>query len=389
MDEVNVDGRERRVLTDKSGSGSADDEGSGSSSSGGGGLIDVNNIAKYAFAERVFKLDDCTSADQIDSGDVCYTMHRGNGICTSACNTEACAYDSGDCKCSYTSDCPSGQICNSDQSHAEFVADGNINVGKCKVDADWESCAETMCRTDDDCDRASSSCGAGFVCGGSSCVRDCNEWCKDTFGTEWESDQGAKADTADGCYSCNLAPSTAHHKWIVVGCVLGSVLIVLIPGIITIVCCKGAPVSGMVSPGLPVDFEAKEFTEENAEGRDTTVKERRDTNPNIAETNIDRFPQAAPAQQQQNRPHFVPSQSVGRPGAAPPQRVTGMPVQRPPMGSRPPQQVQRLAMGARPPQQQAQRPKMVPAPPRPGAFAMPPQQQQQDAVSNASSSSSV
>lgn len=352
---------------------------------GSGGFPDPNSdaasIAKYAFAERVLAIDSCTP---VSASDVCYTLHRGNGICTNACNTEACNFDDGDCKCSWTSDCPSGQSC---------------LVGDCKPDDKWESCAETRCRTDDECDRGTSSCGAGFRCEGSTCSYNCDEWCGDSFGMGWVSDGGSAPNGYGECNGCmQLDGRSEYRTWIMIGCIVGAIVIVLVPGAIIFavgkrwprVCagpwCSGGGRNGMVSPApeLPINGG-------KAQGTNPAAAKRRDTNPGVAETvpgttslNAIDTVVAPPArivtsgvQGHAQRPEAA---SVARPSMA--ARPSIVPSQQANNRVLPPQQRQGVV---RPTQQTAQMASF--AQPRPGGgFQQPPVQQLDD---DASSSSSV
>lgn len=237
---------------------------------------DAASIATYAFADRTLVPDSCTKTGI--NAETCYTLHRGNGICTSACNTEACGFDDGDCKCSWNSDCPAGHTC---------------HVGDCALDKEWESCAETRCHTDDQCDRArkfsaddwgSSSCGIGFKCEGSTCSYNCDAWCGDTFGEGWVSDGGSGATGVEECSGCKLEDANKHRTWIIAGCMLAGLVIVLIPG--AIIFAVGHQYPGICSApwggaGSGHGRGVVSPAPEKLETGDAADAERRDTNPQL------------------------------------------------------------------------------------------------------------
>jgi len=239
---------------------------------------DTASIAAYAFADRNYQIDPCSkSLNHSVLGpaeeNVCYVHQRGNGICTVGCNTEACKYDSGDCKCTWTSDCPAHQSC---------------QVGDCVTDLKWESCIETRCTTDADCSRGSSACGIGFGCAGSTCGHNCDAWCRDSFGESWISNGVSEGGEQCGC---KLVDGVSDNRtYILLGCLLAGIVIVLVPGLIMLVVSRKRPTccaapwadgrqekvhvrSSVVSPAAPED--------------DVEKAERKDTNPNLAQNLVD------------------------------------------------------------------------------------------------------
>lgn len=243
---------------------------------------DTASIAAYAFADRNYQIDPCSKSVTPSvlgpaEENVCYVHQRGNGICTVGCNTEACKYDSGDCKCTWTSDCPAHQSC---------------QVGDCVTDLKWKSCIETRCTTDADCSRGSSACGMGFGCAGSTCGHNCDAWCRDYFGESWISN-GVSVSGPEGgeqC-GCKLVDGVSDNRtYILLGCLLAGIAIVLGPGLIIFVVSKKWPTccaapwadgrqekvhvrSSVVSPAAPED--------------DVEKAERKDTNPNLAQSLVD------------------------------------------------------------------------------------------------------
>jgi len=142
----------------------------------------------------------------------CRKTHHGNNICTPACNTDACDYDGGDCKCSEISGCPDEHSC---------VA------GQCKYDIEWKECALTKCTKDRHCkSTGDSGCGEGYICYASYCSFVCTEWCSDSFGPNWIADEGLQLYGAP-C-RCRLKDTEVDLRKLVAGVTVGAFFFIMV-----------------------------------------------------------------------------------------------------------------------------------------------------------------